>query len=118
MSKKLPVEDTELLCLGDYKFAGRLCLSSSLISTFTSNSSDQWYLDVGYGKPRSNPFPHVAGAGYNHWNRVYSYDMRTNLTEAEADLLIGGEVTMWSELADETNFEAKIWPRVRKSSTE
>ncbi|KAG4075415.1 hypothetical protein HA402_015068 [Bradysia odoriphaga] len=75
------------------------------------SSSDYWYLDVGYGKPRSNPFPHVAGAGYNHWNRVYSYDMRTNLTEEETNLLVGGEVAMWGELADETNFEAKIWPR-------
>lgn len=65
------------------------------------------------GKPRSNPFPHVAGAGYNHWNRVYSYDMRTNLTQQEADLIIGGECAMWGEKTDETNFEGKIWPRVR-----
>ncbi|CAO3669088.1 unnamed protein product [Umbelopsis ramanniana] len=75
------------------------------------SSSDYWYLDVGYGKPRSNPYPDVAGAGYNHWNRVYSYDIRANLTKAEADLIIGGECTLWGELADHTNFEGKIWPR-------
>ncbi|CAM0141410.1 Glucosamine-6-phosphate isomerase (Glucosamine-6-phosphate deaminase) (GNPDA) (GlcN6P deaminase) [Umbelopsis sp. WA50703] len=75
------------------------------------SSSDYWYLDVGYGKPRSNPYPDVPGAGYNHWNRVYSYDMRANLTSDEAELLLGGECTMWGELADHTNFEGKIWPR-------
>ncbi|KAI9288257.1 glycoside hydrolase superfamily [Umbelopsis sp. AD052] len=75
------------------------------------SSSDYWYLDVGYGKPRSNPYPDVPGAGYNHWNRVYSYDIRANLTKAEADLIIGGECTLWGELADHTNFEGKIWPR-------
>ena len=75
------------------------------------SSSDYWYLDTGYGKPRSNPYPDVPGAGYNHWNRVYSYDMRANLTQDELALIQGGEVCMWSELADKTNFEGKIWPR-------
>ncbi|CAF1358980.1 unnamed protein product [Adineta ricciae] len=75
------------------------------------SSSDYWYLDTGYGKPRSNPYSNVPGAGYNHWNRVYSYDIRANLTEEEANLIQGGEVCMWSELADRTNFEGKIWPR-------
>jgi hexosaminidase len=63
------------------------------------------------GKPRSNPYPDVAGAGYNHWNRVYSYDMRANLTQTEAGLILGGECAMWGELADHSNFEGKIWPR-------
>jgi hexosaminidase len=75
------------------------------------SSSDYWYLDTGYGKPRSNPYPAVAGAGYNHWNRVYSYDIRANLTQDEVALIQGGEVCMWGELADKTNFEGKIWPR-------
>jgi hexosaminidase len=58
------------------------------------SSSDYWYLDTGYGKPRSNPYPDVAGSGYNHWNRVYSYDMRANLTQDELTLIQGGEVCM------------------------
>lgn len=41
--------------------------------------------------------------------------MRTNLTQEEADLIIGGECAMWGELADHTNFEGKIWPRVRQT---
>ncbi|UJR18553.1 hypothetical protein I4U23_005460 [Adineta vaga] len=75
------------------------------------STSDYWYLDIGYGKPRSNPYPDVPGTGYNHWNRMYSYDIRTNLTQIESALIQGGEVCMWSELADKTNFEGKIWPR-------
>ncbi|CAO3649688.1 unnamed protein product [Cunninghamella blakesleeana] len=75
------------------------------------SSSDYWYLDVGFGRPRSNPYPNVAGAGFNHWNRMYSYDMRANLTKEEADLIIGADIPLWGELADKTNFESRIWPR-------
>ncbi|KAG0093910.1 hypothetical protein BGZ92_000025 [Podila epicladia] len=70
-----------------------------------------WYLDLGFGRPRSNPYPEVQGAGFNHWNRVYSYDMRANLTTAEADLILGAEATMWGELADPNNVEDRLWPR-------
>lgn len=42
--------------------------------------------------------------------------MRANLTEEEANLIIGGECAMWGELADETNFEGKIWPRVSRAT--
>src|SRR5690349_19381546 len=70
-----------------------------------------WYLDLGFGRPRSNPYPEVQGAGFNHWNRVYSYDMRANLTKAEADLILGAEATMWGELADPNNVEDRLWPR-------
>lgn len=70
-----------------------------------------WYLDLGFGRPRSNPYPEVQGAGFNHWNRVYSYDMRANLTTTEADLILGAEATMWGELADPNNVEDRLWPR-------
>ncbi|KAF9097778.1 hypothetical protein BGX29_007933 [Mortierella sp. GBA35] len=70
-----------------------------------------WYLDLGFGRPRSNPYPEVQGAGFNHWNRVYSYDMRANLTKEEADLILGAEATMWGELADPNNVEDRLWPR-------
>ncbi|KAI8342812.1 glycoside hydrolase family 20 protein [Chlamydoabsidia padenii] len=75
------------------------------------SSSDYLYLDLGFGKPRSNPDPNLPGAGFNHWNRMYSYDMRANLTSEEAKLIIGGETAMWAELVDHTNFESRIWPR-------
>ncbi|KAI9303584.1 glycoside hydrolase superfamily [Cunninghamella echinulata] len=75
------------------------------------SSSDYWYLDIGFGRPRSNPYPEDAGAGFNHWNRMYSYDMRANLTKKEADLIIGADIPLWGELADKTNFESRIWPR-------
>ncbi|ORZ25155.1 glycoside hydrolase superfamily [Absidia repens] len=75
------------------------------------SSNNYWYLDVGFGKPRSNPYPDVAGAGFNHWNRMYSYDMRANLTSSEIELIIGGEAAVFGELIDHTNFESRIWPR-------
>ena len=30
------------------------------------SSSDFWYLDTGYGKPRSNPCSNIPGTCYNH----------------------------------------------------
>ncbi|KAF9922198.1 hypothetical protein FBU30_007716 [Linnemannia zychae] len=75
------------------------------------SAQNYWYLDLGFGRPRSNPYPEVQGAGFNHWNRVYSYDMRANLTEAEANLILGAEATMWGELADPNNVEDRLWPR-------
>ena len=72
-----------------------------------SNASSSCVL----GKPRSNPYPDVAGAGFNHWNRMYSYDMRANLTKAEANLIVGGEAAVFGELIDQTNYESRIWPR-------
>lgn len=103
----LPAETIIQVWIGS---AGVKATTSKGYKTVVS-SSDYWYLDTGFGRPRSNPYPSVPGAGYNHWNRVYSYDLRTNLTDEEAALIQGGEVCMWSELADRTNYQGKIWPR-------
>ncbi|ORX49910.1 hypothetical protein DM01DRAFT_1394127 [Hesseltinella vesiculosa] len=75
------------------------------------SSQDFVYLNLGFGKPRSNPYPDVAGAGFNHWNRVYSYDLRANLTQAQQDLIVGGESALWGELMDPMTFESLAWPR-------
>jgi hexosaminidase len=75
------------------------------------STSEYWYLDIGFGRPRSNPYPDVAGAGFNHWNRVYSYDITEGLTAEESKLVLGGEVTLWGELMDSNNFETLLWPR-------
>ncbi|KAF9141091.1 woronin body major protein, partial [Mortierella sp. GBA39] len=45
------------------------------------------------------------------WQRIYSFDFTEGLTAAEAKHVIGGEVAMWSEQADSTNIDTKVWPR-------
>lgn len=50
-------------------------------------------------------------APYKTWARIYSYDITFNLTEGEAALVLGGEVALWSEQADETVLDSRLWPR-------
>jgi len=34
-----------------------------------------------------------------------------NLTKEEQKMVIGGEIALWGELAEATNFDSKAWPR-------
>lgn len=40
-----------------------------------------------------------------------SYDPYANLTETQASLAVGGQVSLWAEQTDENNVETTIWPR-------
>lgn len=35
--------------------------------------------------------------------------MTFNLTETEAENVLGGEVALWSEQTDETTLDARLW---------
>jgi hexosaminidase len=45
------------------------------------------------------------------WARIYDYDITFNLTNSEAALVIGVEVSLWSEQADATVLDSRLWPR-------
>ncbi|GIY99210.1 beta-hexosaminidase subunit beta [Caerostris extrusa] len=46
------------------------------------------------------------------WKKYYECDPRNfDGTEAEKDLVVGGEVCMWGEYVDGTNLIARLWPR-------
>ncbi|XP_068642733.1 beta-hexosaminidase 2 [Aristolochia californica] len=95
------------------------------------SSSDFYYLDCGHGDFLGNdsrfdrqisddpgqPFNYVNGSGgswcgpFKTWQRVYDYDIAYGLSDAEAKLVLGGEVVLWSEQADPTVLDARIWPR-------
>jgi hexosaminidase len=95
------------------------------------SSYDFYYLDCGYGgwvgndsrydvqetEPSDDLFNDLGGNGgswcapYKSWQRVYDYDILHNLTEEEAERVLGGEVALWSEQADEMVLDAKLWPR-------
>lgn len=63
------------------------------------------------------PFNYPGGDGgswcgpFKTWARIYSYDITYNLSESEADLVLGGEVALWSEQSDATNLDSRLWPR-------
>jgi len=60
-----------------------------------------WYLNY-----IQTPYP---GAD---WEKYYTCDPRNfNGTEAQKDLVIGGEVAIWSEFVDGTNLLSRLWPR-------
>ncbi|PHH73294.1 hypothetical protein CDD80_3912 [Ophiocordyceps camponoti-rufipedis] len=79
-----------------------------------------WYLDCGRGQwlnfdngpafQRYYPFNDWCSPTKS-WRLVYSHDPRAGLSPAEADLVLGGEVAIWSELTDSTNLDSVIWPR-------
>lgn len=52
--------------------------------------------------------------GDGNWDKFYLNepdDLAPGVTPAERALLLGGEVTMWSECVDEVIFEAIVWLR-------
>lgn len=75
--------------------------SISTIRSITSKgykllNSVGWYLDV-----LSNDF-----------FALHAIDLHNlNLTKEEKKLIVGGETCMWGEKVDETNIEARVWPR-------
>ncbi|KAJ4972215.1 hypothetical protein NE237_005314 [Protea cynaroides] len=95
------------------------------------SSSDFYYLDCGHGGFVGNdsrydrqtgddpgqPFNYNGGNGgswcapFKTWQRIYDYDITYGLNEKQAELVIGGEVALWSEQADPTVLDAMIWPR-------
>lgn len=90
------------------------------------SSSSHFYLDCGFGGWVSNDPRYIddysndvfnTGLGgswcapYKTWQRIYDYDFTANLTDAQAEHVIGAEVALWSEQVDSTVLTQKIWPR-------
>ena len=52
----------------------------------------------------------MVWAFQNMANNIH-YDITYGLSEEEANLVLGGEVAMWSDQADPAVLDARIWPR-------
>ncbi|KAL2124498.1 hypothetical protein VTJ04DRAFT_863 [Mycothermus thermophilus] len=79
-----------------------------------------WYLDCGRGQWLNwdNGAAFQLGYPFNDWcnptkswRLVYSHDPVAGLTPEQAKLVLGGEVAVWSETIDSTNFDTLVWPR-------
>lgn len=87
------------------------------------SSSDPYYLDCGHGDFVGNnsiynqpPGTDLGNGGswcgpFKTWQTIYNYDITYGLNEEEAKLVIGGEVALWSEQADWTVMDSRVWPR-------
>ena len=102
-------------------------LGESSVKTLTSqgikvidSNYNYWYLDCGRGEwlnfangeaySTYYPFNDWCDPAKN-WRLVYSHDPANSLTEKEAELVLGGEVALWSETVDGTNLDTLLWPR-------
>ncbi|TKY49470.1 Beta-hexosaminidase 2 [Spatholobus suberectus] len=87
------------------------------------SSSDFYYLDCGHGEFLGNNSSYDQQTGddkdnggswcgpFKTWQTIYNYDIAYGLSEEEAKLVLGGEVALWSEQADSTVLDGRIWPR-------
>ncbi|MCJ1466998.1 N-acetyl-glucosamine-6-phosphate deacetylase [Pseudocyphellaria aurata] len=85
-------------------------------------SRTHWYLDCGYGNfldpdpqnPKSPVSPPYLDScsPYKNWRQIYSYDPLANISPEQRHLVVGGEVHLWSELADSISLDGLLWPRV------
>lgn len=87
------------------------------------SSSDFYYLDCGHGGFVGNDSQYNQPPGtdqgkggswcnpFKTWQTIYNYDITYGLNEEEAKLVVGGEVALWSEQADPTVMDSRIWPR-------
>nr|GMD39203.1 beta-hexosaminidase 2 [Ipomoea batatas] len=87
------------------------------------SSADYYYLDCGHGSFLGNDSQYDQPPGtdqgnggswcgpFKTWQLIYNYDITYGLTDEEAKLVLGGEVALWSEQADGTVLDARVWPR-------
>lgn len=86
------------------------------------SSAEFYYLDCGHGDFVGNNsiYDQQTGTGgdggswcgpFKTWQTIYDYDILYGLSEEEAKLVLGGEVALWSEQADRTVLDSRIWPR-------
>ncbi|POS69301.1 exochitinase [Diaporthe helianthi] len=78
-----------------------------------------WYLDCGRGQwltfgneiwAQFMPFNDWCGPAKS-WELIYSHDPAEGLSGTEAELVLGGEVAVWSETIDSNNLDTLVWPR-------
>ncbi|KAI4202922.1 MAG: hypothetical protein LQ346_001895 [Caloplaca aetnensis] len=75
-----------------------------------------WYLDCGHGSwtdpstRATSPFLDYCAPLHN-WRYIYTYDPLQSVPANGTHLVLGGEVHMFSEQTDPTNFDAVVWPR-------
>ncbi|BEJ11092.1 hypothetical protein CspHIS471_0105140 [Cutaneotrichosporon sp. HIS471] len=78
-----------------------------------------FYLDCGQGGwVTGNPEKAKTGNinswcdPYKTWMKALSYDPYLNLTsDAQKELVVGGQASLWAEQTDANNIEAQLWPR-------
>lgn len=104
---------------GTNQYWVRFSLPTSLSPALTLHSeadAKHQYLDCGYGSwtdpstRATSPFLDYCAPLHN-WRYIYTYDPLQSVPTNGTHLVLGGEVHMFSEQTDPTNFDAVVWPR-------
>lgn len=66
------------------------------------------YLDCGFGRWRETG--EAACDPYKPWQTVYTH-RPWQQNRLNKNLIVGGEVCLWSEQLDQTSLDARLWPR-------
>ncbi len=78
------------------------------------------FLDCGKGQWLDFPQGTVAQKAYpfadycspvKNWRDMYTYDPLSGVPANSTQLVIGGEVHIWSEQTDGVNIDSMLWPR-------
>ena len=67
----------------------------------TTGINEAWYLDHGVANPRFIQMD---------WEPYYAHDPFEGLSPEQLQYVLGGEVDMWGEGVDITNFESRVFP--------
>ncbi|KZV67223.1 glycoside hydrolase family 20 protein [Peniophora sp. CONT] len=75
-------------------------------------ASDYFYLDCGAGEwVGGDPSANSWCDPFKTWQKSYSFVPTANLTSEEAQLILGGEHSLWTEQSGPSNLESIVWPR-------
>ncbi|KAG1739453.1 glycoside hydrolase family 20 protein [Suillus paluster] len=79
--------------------------------------SNYFYLDCGAGGwVGAYPAGNSWCDPFKTWSEAYTFDPLANLTEAQYQLVLGGEQLLWSEQSGPQNMDPIIWPRAASSA--
>ncbi|EGN98182.1 glycoside hydrolase family 20 protein [Serpula lacrymans var. lacrymans S7.3] len=80
-------------------------------------ASDYFYLDCGGGGwVGNNPDGNSWCDPFKTWQKSYTFDITANLTEAESQLVLGGQHLIWTEQTSPHNIDPIVWPRAASSA--
>jgi hexosaminidase len=83
---------------------------------FIHAASDYFYLDCGAGS-WLGAFPANSWCDpFKTWQKSYTFDPTANLTQAESELVLGGEQLLWTEQSNPHNLDSIVWPRAASSA--
>ncbi|PIL35139.1 hypothetical protein GSI_02928 [Ganoderma sinense ZZ0214-1] len=78
--------------------------------------SDYFYLSCGGGEWIGGVVADSWCDPFKTWQKAYTFDPRTNITDSQAHLVLGGEQALWSVQSGPENLDSTVWPRAAASA--